>query len=1272
MDALINDGLTGNSVLESSKNAQKHYEDVYSTFDSALLSQRMALTVGVEVEISDKKNDDSRTTVASGFTPSNITSISNAAQARVAPDLSGLRTGQDLHNRLQTVSAGLKDLRSNLDEITQQIGPGVNYADNTQVQDAIAQIKNTLEITTYAGKPLFSSLQSSSSDSAIEISNISELTEKRYAAIQSTILAKAEQVVQGEDGIALTQGTETFMLAQSGRKTVFAFAEATPLEEINQRIADTTTSPKIYPLIHFEQNAAAQSRVVTGAGKGPVDFAGSIEITALDGELFSTPLETYSTERNGTYHQRDGRIVEGDKSVMAMSEHLGDNRTVGTINLADDHVVDGQDVDNMRRSNHALTRSEAFNERLSRDRREGDGFAVTPLDTGASSGSLTAGSELRDSARSTNYTANFTATSPEAADDVMLLPKEEESTPYVTLQQQEAGITGTDSLNQVASRMSDVADQEQPETSTLGDSGMFASATEDNGDTDAERNFEGTANKTVLTDQKAQDMPYVSAGSAGRAEAEEGIDSAVVAETQPRGSGQVTSASAAIEGDTVSSELDRNTLGVLQGEGVAVSADQESRSGNPGLTVQGQEQNAANAQSSAGSTSVGAESTISAASGPGAGAVVESESNETEESAESTAENMLTRKGRYIGTNPIHELESIRGTVADTLLFTLRGDLGEMDYAVAAGVAVDTLSLAINTTTSYTGVTASTANGNLSLAGVSSLLDSTRVVVAADASGFEAGDGSADGGGENLAQANSGNMRQRQAVLTTADSDALGINSFTDQVDVSGLGRTEAVSGSVYDVYSFAEKQTPPELSDNPQLARRVLNTAYRYIGAVESNIEALKSNTMRAAYEALERVGAKILGGGESQISSAEESDRILNNIAVEMNNSISLNGGRALESSPSASLNLLNNIENTAGKFTNRGISSVENTLLAKRLSNYQAATDYALEVYDEEEELELEQSAEETEANSGGYSDVQSTVERFAENITEARYGLEMMREYYARAVAKNEADAEAAQYAEERYFANIENAKATIREYGREYEAALSYTESIEEAASSRMSAERREQLGAAASSTVAGLEAAAELAVTRVPEPEGVGGNAAIDSVQPGSGIERVLEAARTAQESVASERLRQEAVQGKGMVAAEVMDSFTSQQAVAVTGAGQGSSVVAPAFEDGKYRGVVALFEDKIGTAVVRGQEYTLKSLEGGLAEMTESEPEVVASILEQAAQDMVVIDQDIADLRSQELEQEGEELLAAFESYGSELSANNPAVVAHAAEVRR
>ncbi len=1258
MDALINDGLTGNSVLESSKNAQKHYEDVYATFDSALLSQKMALTVGVEVEISDKKNDDSRTTVASGFTPSNITSISNAAQARVAPDLSGLRTGQDLHNRLQTVSVGLKDLRSNLDEITQQIGPGVNYADNTQVQDAIAQIKNTLEITTYAGKPLFSSLQSSSSDSAIEISNISELTETKYAAIQSTILAKAEQVVQGEDGIALTQGTETFMLAQSGRKTVFAFAEATPLEEINQRIADITTSPKIYPLIHFEQNAAAQSRVVTGAGKGPVDFAGSIEITALDGELFSMPLETYSTERNGTYNQRDGRVVEGDKSVMAMSEHLGDSRTVGTINLAEDHVVDGQDVENMRRSNHALTRSEAFNERLSRDRREGDGFAVTPLDPGASSGSLTAGSELRDSARSTNYSANFAATSPEAAEDVMLLPKEEESNPYVTLQQQEAGITGTESLNQVASMMSSAAPQEQLDTGTLGDSGMFATDTGDNGNTAAESDFRGIADETAATEQKAQDTTQALTDGVGRTGAEEGADSAVVVETQPRGSGQVTPASTAIEGDTVSSEIDRNTRNVLQGEGVEVSADQELRSGNPGLTVQGQEQNAAAEQLSSGSTS--------------AGAAVESESNDTEESAESTAENMLTRKGRYIGTNPIHELESIRGTVAETLLFTLRGDLGEMDYAVAAGVAVDTLSLAINTTTSYTGVTARTANGSLSLAGVSSLLESTRVVGAADASAFEAGGDSADTGGENLAQANSGNMHQRQTVLTTADSEALGINSFTDQVDVAGLGRTEAVSGTVYDLESFAEKQTPQELSDNPQLARMVLNTAYRYIGAVESNIEALKSNTMRAAYEALERVGAKILEGRETQILSSEESEQVLNNIAVEMNNSISMNGGRSLESSPSASLNLLNNIESTARGFTSRGTSSVENTLLAKRLSNYQAATDYALEVYDEEEELELEQSSEEAGANSGEHPDVQSTVERFAENMTEARYGLEMMREYYAQAVAKNEVDAEAAQYAEERFFANIENAKATIREYGREYEAELSYTESIEEAASSRMSAERREQLGGAASSTVAGLEAAAELAITRAPEPEGVRVNAAIDSVQPGSGIERVLEAARTTQESVASERLRQEAVQGKGMVVAEVMDSFTSQQAVAVTGAGQGSSVVTPAFEDGKYKGVVALFEDKIGTAVVRGQEYTLKSLEGGLAEMTESEPEVVASIFEQAAQDMVMIDRDIADLRSQELEQEGEELLAAFASYGSELSANNPVVVAHTAEVRR
>ena len=212
MDALINDGINSNSVLENTRNAQKQY-DVYSALDASIVSPDMALSVGVDVEIGEK-SDDERKTILTGLNAgSNILSISNSTQAKVAPDLKELQSGQDINNRLQLVSSGLDNIKSSIDQLASQIKQGEDYSKNTVVQEAFGQINDIIENSRYAGKPIFTALADKYSISAFDEATVSGFTGEKYSAIQSTILASADSVAQNHGGITVTKTAETFVIA---------------------------------------------------------------------------------------------------------------------------------------------------------------------------------------------------------------------------------------------------------------------------------------------------------------------------------------------------------------------------------------------------------------------------------------------------------------------------------------------------------------------------------------------------------------------------------------------------------------------------------------------------------------------------------------------------------------------------------------------------------------------------------------------------------------------------------------------------------------------------------------------------------------------------------------------------------------------------------------------------------------------------------------------------------------------------------------------------
>lgn len=1257
MDA-INDSINSNSLLENTRNAQKQYADLYSTLDSSLMSPAKPLTLGVEVEIGEQSDESNNTSISRLTATTSPISISNQTQAKIAPDLSGLRSGQDLHNQLGSVSEGLKEIRSSVDRIATEIQPGEDYTKNDSVQDALGQIQDIIRSTTYAGKPVFSDNSEKEYTSAVEIASVPELTEKQYASIQSTIMANAENVAENNAGNTITKGSETFIISQSNNDKVFSFPEETTLDKINETISDYTQDPKIYPLIYFEKDDTGSMTLTTGEGKGPVEFGAAVKLTSLDGELFSMPLDSYSRESTGEFHQRDGRVVEGEKSDLKLTEELGEYRAVGTINLADDNVEDGVDTDHMRTSNHTLTRSEKFNERLGEDRRNGDGFAVTPVDPGGSSGSLTAGSELRDSSRSTNYSGNFDATATQNSGDVMLLPKENSTEPYVTMAEREAGVNGSESLDQLSKKMESLgADENVPERPERYRTMLEIQNGALGGETLNELSkISQQVSGNVTQEDTPQEREFASREEASRMSGEDGAAEAF--RTIPD-----------------NSEISRNMRSVAEGEGIAVNENQESVTGNPGLAAEGgRARGSEAAQEAQGEGIVSRElradekytdrdnSTLQEQ-------LAQEEAAENNESQFQPEMEQSPTKGNHIGTNPTAALARIEGVVNETMAFTLQGERGSMEYVVASGVTVGALSLAINTTSDRTGVTADAANGGIRIAGALPLSEFSMLQ---NAYGFSmpqmgGGNNSAEQGGGDTASAGYAALGQNGTEVAESSEElmtSLGMTGMNSGVDIGRLGSIES-DGVGYSIESFADAQSQSRLSEDPQFAREIVAGAYRQIDNLQSNIDALSSLNQRNTYEALERAGQKILGGAGAEIDDSEESEEVLNTITVGMNNSVSADGGRGISGNPLASLNLLSSIPASAsgGARTDEG-----NPYLMERISGYQANGDVGVELETERLFEKEERALEGVQLREEAYLSFEALATRFDEEMTSARESLADLRYRNEQGADNWDEYLDFIDYKDKEFFRNIENAKDTIREAGRAAE-----SEDGRDALAGLLETElQSEQSLVEMGRGLAAGGLASLLAVTA--QEGGAGNNQEAATPLPVEMLSLQNQGIDTIQgaELASSENTAQTGQGNTFGVRSVMMDSMTTRREVSVTPRA-GEDAPSPVLSQApQYENIIKLFEDKIGTVMVHDQGYTVKDLEGKFPEMMESEPEVVRTVLDKALEDIDNIRQEMADLQAQELGDVGDAVFAALETYGSEQSASNPAVMAQAVAVTR
>ena len=1225
MDALINDGINSNSVLENTRNAQKQY-DIYSALDASLVSPDMALSVGVDVEIGEKKEDGRNTILAGSQVASNTISISNTAQAKVAPDLSGLRSGQDLNSRLQVISSGLDNIKSNLDQLASQIKPGEDYSSNTVVQEALGQIKDVVENSNYAGSRVFTSLSGETASAVIDVPEVSELAERKYLTIQSTILANRESIVQSQDGIPVTKSSETFILANSNDEKVFSFSENTPLDIINQTVINITKDSSINPLVYFDNNySTGIGEMVDGAGE-PVQFTTPLTILPLDGQMFLTPVDTNTPEKLE-------EEVEPDYALYGMNNRMNERRRRAESEFSENKMFDGGKTDYVSFDDDLVTRYKKANSNLGADRRSGDGFGVTPIDPGESSGSLTGGSELRDKAKSTNYSKNFDASGPSNfSDDVMLLPDEESALPYITLEQPESGVTGYESFDQLAKKV-----QVASQSSTS--------------DSDFERYRTMFETENVALDGETLDqLQRITKSEEGliSENSQESIDDMLTVDQNKASDNPSMSFEnyPANSSGTESFTLDRlggedhiagihndlkatYTRGVVEkGYNSSESADRSSDNSYTGNSVKSEEQN---------------------------------EASITDRESIDSQINSFSVKGRYIGTNPVKELESIRGVISETLMFTLRGNIGAMDYVVAAGVSVDTLSLAINTTTSFTGVTASNANGRISLAGTLSLREAAGVAGVEDG-GFSSfsNSNSESGFGQGSNENAAASSLTPQDIVGNRDADnssvnAVGLTTLQSGIDLVDLGFARGRAGN-YNLDTFSGAETPEELVENPQLARRIISNAYRNLDTIQNNIDSISSLNQRSTYDALERVGSKILDGGVNEILSSEESEKVLNNISVGINNSISANGGRGLGDSPIASLNLLSNIENvTSGNYTQKS-DSPQKDYLTERLTRYQSMVDYEIDYEDSEVNFEQEQNIESDKDKNFESAMGQSVLSIFEENLTDARARLQELRDIYETGGQSREDYRELIQRAEDRYFTNIENAKATIRELGRGREIEDYDKETIEEGQSAKLFDEYQAQLESAGVNTLARGE---DVRINQSMRPVQ---SATIQN--DGHNVNRRLSEAQNL-ESISSGYNDFTNRNTEESIAPSVgMDSLTTRPSVAVTSSAHGDTEQSNLFENEKYESAIKLFEDKIGTVMVHGQGYTIKDLEGRLVDMLERDPEIVESVLDKALEDIDTIRNDIADLQTQELEYAGDALLAAITTYGSDQSADNPEVI--------
>lgn len=1210
----------GNLIQANSDPAIESETALYGRLETELAANLLTADNSSSTNLSLGDSEDNNTSGLKAG-PSSRLSIASKPQHELTPDLSDLRKSQDLHNRLSTAVSGLNSLSTDLLQLADNLQ---NHSSNNGSAKILNNIDNTISTASYNNQHVFNKKPV-------------EILPQTYN-IQQTIIASKESVSDNGEGEYLTKGNEAFILANSKSRTLYSFPSQTPLEEINQTISDYTADAGIHPLFYVENQISGTPQVISKDAEGISTAKSDLTLTPIDGELFSRPIHKENpAEARISGSTLTVKLVE-DNDNISLSESTPDNSISNTISFTE-NVTEGEiDNENVRLNNQALTRSINFNQLIDRERKQGDGFAITPEKKEQPIPPHVIEQQQREEIAAIEANKDNPGSNTTNNPDIILIPKEsptppQASAPYVTLQEREYGITAQESAYQTDK--------------------IFLTAVE--------------TKNTDLENNRQQPIPVNDSESAIQPTA--AISPVNQSEQSFTGftgnSEQQQEQTTQEEQQSNNSENNQNIITTT-----AINADNENYSEINNIETPRPENNneeGREEQIRSDNSSITREEAISNNNVPLLNSdrnITEAEFNSSEKSLQTSGNtpeqtaNNRTEERRTGITNPAEQLaapaasatellENINSVVRDTLNFTLRGNRGSLDYVFKAGNTNDTVALTVNATQYFTGVTATANQKNVTLQG--------------ELTG-------------QLNEARTNTVLTQNAETVNQETPAVAVQQNNDDnqtltINLSELGRTEK-DGEIYSLDSLSQlltENTPVTADDRESLPTEIIDNALNEITALQGNLQSLSSLNQRNVDYISQQINEKLLP--ESARSLTENSrpadiEQALNLVAVGISNSTSAAGGTGIGTDPLASLHLLSPTptvaDNRSEPLQQQNLENITQNPTAYSLANMEALSSYNISSINTSNHLHS-QTDPEKEQPPIDYSAV--TTE-----LAAGREELENLQEMIRKDNTIFDNHIELVEEAADRFFQRIENAKLTIREAGREFEA----TENVE-----TLQKERFAQMAYNLKSYDQQQEEEMTL------EAEAIDSTAEqlrIDSQEFSKKdfhelLENIGQALGNRIAEYTADQTPAEILNLQQQMTAPASAAFTGatdSAPVVTTRATQTNTLTSTAREH-SYKNLSTIIDGKLGNVMVHGQDYTLSDLHENdwQPEDASDTTEVATSVLEKAIAELELAENLSNELAAGELLDKGSDINGAINSYGSDLSNTTPAVASYTAQIQ-
>ena len=1240
-------GPAGNIIQPNSDPTQESEIEIYNRLEADIAAN--LLTSG-ESSSTDLSLENSPESPSSGLNirPSSRLSISGKQQFEIAPDINDLKKSQDLHNRLQTTSEGLAAIEQHLSQLATSLN-SISFDKNkaTTPQDIISQINETINGTKYNETPVFNN------------ENSSEYSIANPRTIQEAILINKESLNQDANGKYLTKGNEAFILSSANKHTLYSFAPQTPLEEINQKISQHSEDISIHPLFYVENQPDGQPEVINHNASGTAGEKNNLTLTPIDGKLFSQPLtEQAPVNRQISNNTISIKIVDNDDNI-SLSKNISQNHISGTINLAEDTVQNQFDIEKMRDSNHALTRADKFNERINENKRQGDGFALTPEKEEQ---------PISRHIRNENYREELTAiennkenpgSNTTNRNDILLMPEKiltppPEPASYVTLQERELGITGEETKYQtdkiflaaVENKNTDLKNVQSETNSILFTSDLSAKNSMVTPTESSQPSFTDNGNNNTRQNDtlaRQQNNQLQNPGKKPWKNSEMSQNS--ISETLVNTAAQTYSETKINETNTRNNpqpDLPDNQHQQIIEEELNEESNDPLLNTDQGITELELTDEEAAAQLSS-----------------------DREIKTTDKNNDNSNTPAVSRFASSPASSATRIIQSINGIVQNTLNFTLSGKKGSVDFVISAGNTNETVAQAINSTQNITGVTASTTQNSVTIQG-----EQNRQLTPAPA--------------EDLLTQEAARLQdnmQTENNLSFSSQTQLMVNNTTDlqvkeenqnelTVNLTDLGHTER-NGNTYTLQSLPailnqNSQTDSNKNERP-LELEVINNALNEISALQNNLRSLSSLNERNVNFVSQQINAKLLPESAAPLTDESQSadiEQALNLIAVGINNSTSADGGLGVGTDPLASLNLLTSSPTLTNNRTEpslqQNLSNIEHNQTAYDLANMQAVSSYNLNSA-QKQFNEKEENQEFSTDNALIYSQLTTDLSASRMALEEINKLITENNSNFANHIAQIE-------QASENFFTRIENSRLTIRELGREFEASQTINTLQKERYAEKayeIKSYNQQQINKTAEKNI--QENTVEQLRIDNQEFNRKDFHEILENI--GHALGNRLRGYTT--EEIISEL--QTAAEKNKAPASTAFSGTSDSNPVVTTSATQGSPLTT-SNQDTNYKSLNKIINGKLGTIMVHGQDYTLTDLYNDNWQIPDNNTDSTitpSSILEKAIQEIAIAENINNKLAASELSDKGDDINNAINSYGSDLSATTPAIANHAAQIQ-